>query len=261
MDELIQADELRGEVRQLLRFRVPLLMAVLVNFAFLVRVPAMQLWAEAAPPPEAATLVPAVASPTMHHQAPLLCPLGHAASQETETIPGESAVPAPSAAPPGVSPFAVANALGRAVQRLVAQGFAPSGQNNSAANSGRGAEPVAMPDATGMADPAAVPNTTMVVEPPAASHAGASPLPYQVDSPPTGLTIRNASENKETVRFLINGRVCELQPGEAHDFAAGTAWNVKFHRGESFGNAQQTLVPGIYRFVVTDQGWDLESHR
>jgi hypothetical protein len=61
------------------------------------------------------------------------------------------------------------------------------------------------------------------------------------------------------VSCLVNGRVCELWPGEAHEFTVGDTWDVQFHRGESLANERRLLSRGVYRFVVTDHGWDLEA--
>jgi hypothetical protein len=33
---------------------------------------------------------------------------------------------------------------------------------------------------------------------------------------------------------------------------------VEFHRGEAFEDAHRTLLSGVYRFVVTEHGWELE---
>ena len=96
---------------------------------------------------------------------------------------------------------------------------------------------------------------------PATDTTNAPPSVQPIDAAPTpqGLTLRNALENGGPVSFLVNGRVYELLPGEAHEFSTGESWDVQFHRGESLGNEQRLLSRGIYRFVVTDRGWDLEA--
>jgi hypothetical protein len=268
MDEFLQVGELRDEVRRLLRYRTPLILAVLVNCLFLTRVPITRMWAEFAPSLGTETTVLAVAEPTTRPQTLPRYPLVQAVSQEIDILPSGSAAPSPTAAPAArqsptptsLSPFAFTNSCGPAVQRLVTHWSAPSQQTDPPANGGQAVEPVSIPD------------TMAVAKPPAVSNTGTSPLAHRDESPPpfppivaesllTGLTIRNALENEEPVSFLVNGRVCELRPGEAHEFAADTSWTVQFHRGGSFGNAKQTLTPGDYRFVVTDQGWDLGANR
>ena len=71
--------------------------------------------------------------------------------------------------------------------------------------------------------------------------------------------MRNPSDSGGAVSFKVNGRVCELWPGEAHVFTLGDTWDIQYHRGGSFGNARRQLAQGVYRFVVTDHGWDLEA--
>jgi hypothetical protein len=73
-----------------------------------------------------------------------------------------------------------------------------------------------------------------------------------------GMAVRNPLENGETVRFLVDQRLCELQPGEAHWFAPQQQWHVQFHRGGEFGDVDRVVTEGVYQFSATDQGWGLE---
>ena len=75
-----------------------------------------------------------------------------------------------------------------------------------------------------------------------------------------GLLLANDRNSGGVVRFLVDGRVYELLPGEAHSFLLGDRWHVRFHRGETFGIEERTLEAGAYHFVVTDAGWALEKH-
>jgi len=71
-----------------------------------------------------------------------------------------------------------------------------------------------------------------------------------------GLMIHNPLTNTESIYFLANGRVFELQPGESHQFPPQPQ-RIQFHRGGSLGNADRTLDAGVYHFAITDNGWDL----
>ena len=78
---------------------------------------------------------------------------------------------------------------------------------------------------------------------------------------PDGVIIRNPLENNGPVRFLVNGRMCDLHPGEAHQFPYAPTWVVEFHRGASFGNARRTLTRGAYEFLASSTGWELIPQR
>ncbi len=77
-------------------------------------------------------------------------------------------------------------------------------------------------------------------------------------APATGLVLLNDREAGAAVRFVVNGRVHALGPGEKYESDSQEgAWLVQFHRGGSFGNAQYTLSAGTYVFRATERGWDL----
>jgi hypothetical protein len=105
------------------------------------------------------------------------------------------------------------------------------------------------------APPTAPPaDSTDVVEPPSAD------MPIEVAPPPPAApVIVNAAESPLTVRFLVNGELVELNPGERRELTGGDAWVVRFHRGGQFGAATEILYGGEYRFVVGSSGWSLEA--
>ena len=70
------------------------------------------------------------------------------------------------------------------------------------------------------------------------------------------LVICNPVENSDSIFFLANSRVVELQPGEAHQFPPQPQ-HIQFHRGGSLGNVERTVSSGRYSFTVTNEGWDL----
>ncbi len=81
----------------------------------------------------------------------------------------------------------------------------------------------------------------------------------QIDpaSQPIGLTLRNATENAETIRFLVDHRRHELLAGEAHLFPPADAWHIQYHPGGEFKNVERIMTPGSYHFIATDHGWDI----
>ncbi len=83
------------------------------------------------------------------------------------------------------------------------------------------------------------------------------PLPEPPLVPNTGLTLVNPQQNNGVIRFLIDRRLVELQPGEAHQFPPADSWVIQFHPGGDFDNVQRTLSRGTYEFHVTGHGWEL----
>ncbi|MEX2093871.1 MAG: hypothetical protein WD971_14390 [Pirellulales bacterium] len=68
----------------------------------------------------------------------------------------------------------------------------------------------------------------------------------------------NVAENQLTVRFLVNGELIELGPGERRTLSGADTWVVRFDRGGDFGAATEILYRGTFRFVVSAAGWGLE---
>jgi hypothetical protein len=105
---------------------------------------------------------------------------------------------------------------------------------------------------------AAVSSASSAAEPPA-GHTDNSPS--RVTASFQGLEVRNPIENGKPVRLLVNERLCELHPGEAHEYAPAEQWRIQFHRGGEFEDVDQVIMPGHYHFVVTPRGWDLTPAR
>lgn len=105
-----------------------------------------------------------------------------------------------------------------------------------------------------------------VKTPPVASESRAENMPERQDGwqdrkgkavHGNAIILQNPKENKGRIRFLANGRVQELQPGESRRFDESDQLQVNFHRGGEFGNANRTLSRGTYYFVVQEHGWAL----
>jgi hypothetical protein len=88
--------------------------------------------------------------------------------------------------------------------------------------------------------------------PPAVKEA---PLPVKV--PPAGLTLLNPAETGVTVLYLLDDTAQSLRPGERKEWPASGPRQVRFHRGEDYGNAEYLLESGVYAFRVTEHGWEL----
>lgn len=84
------------------------------------------------------------------------------------------------------------------------------------------------------------------------------PPPVVEPLPPAAPAIVNSSDASLTVRFLVNGELVALLPGERRELSGGDAWVVRFHRGGEYGAATEILYGGEHRFVVGSQGWQLE---
>lgn len=231
MNKYREVDELEVETRRLLRWRVPLLLAVVVNFALLIRVPYSRGWVEASSRHTNESTVSAAA-----------------VTVEPSCLPPGTHAPANPAEPDWIKLLTSLKAVSMAkmpdLRQELARWFSWQPSWNFAA------APSPASHSGDIEEPAAVPESPTSVEPP--------PLdPTPAAAAPTSLTLRNAPESGGAVVCLVNGRVCELRPGEAHQFPADQPWDVRFHRGDSFGNEHRNLGPGTYQFIVTDLGWEL----
>ena len=75
---------------------------------------------------------------------------------------------------------------------------------------------------------------------------------------PAYITLLNPEETRQTVGYTLDSDQYSLDPAQSkvHD---GGPRLIVFERGGAYGQAQYTLQPGTYRFIATDQGWDLRT--
>ncbi len=79
-----------------------------------------------------------------------------------------------------------------------------------------------------------------------------------------GVTIVMSKEFDAEVNYLIdNIQDAIIRAGEEQRLSSKGAFEIKFSRGESsegqdFGQAHYQLTEGVYRFAVTEKGWDLQ---
>ena len=85
---------------------------------------------------------------------------------------------------------------------------------------------------------------------PAADSPGAADRHAEPGFDAAGLAVHNPPGNNGTIRFLVNRRLCELLPGEAHQFPAAEEWVIQFHPGGEFENVERTITRGVYHFIV-----------
>jgi hypothetical protein len=71
------------------------------------------------------------------------------------------------------------------------------------------------------------------------------------------LVLINSANAGIEVWYLIDGKEYVLHSGESCELDGDGPWQVKFHRGGDFGDAERDLAPGFYEFTVSDRGWDL----
>jgi len=71
------------------------------------------------------------------------------------------------------------------------------------------------------------------------------------------IRIVNPEASPGVVRFAVNDQIGALPPGEFAEIPRGPKWVIEFDRGGQFGKARYVLRSGIYRFELTDNGWDL----
>ena len=140
MYEFIQAGELRAEAKRLLRYRFPLILAVLVNLVFLVRAPIAGMRAETAPPQNAETTTSEPTGPTAPARTPRSSARVNATNRNTQVAPSAAAVASvpnklappnisPSLRSAGVSPFSFTSTWGTTGQRLFARWSVPLRQS------------------------------------------------------------------------------------------------------------------------------------
>lgn len=71
------------------------------------------------------------------------------------------------------------------------------------------------------------------------------------------VVLTNPADNGGPVRFLLNGEAHSLAAGQTREFSAVFSPLIQFHRGGSYGNAEQLLDAGHYQFAVSSRGWEL----
>lgn len=85
-----------------------------------------------------------------------------------------------------------------------------------------------------------------------------APEPELPENPLGGtIGVFNPEETKTVMRFRIEGKIVQLEPGQVIELPAGRQYVIEFHRGGSFGNARYGMAEGLFWFKRTDRGWEL----
>lgn len=214
MNQTNTAIELKNATRRILRWRFPLIIALLANIGMVARTVTLPGGAEASQP--------AAATVAFGHRSPLVDVARHDQPPQPTlpTVPLATERPSTPSVPVNATTFNAADFVPDLT--LLAARWWPTIESTAEA----------------------------------AAQLAAAHLPLNGE-----LTVSNVQQNGLPVTFLVDGRVYTLHPGESHMFPAGTAWNLQFHRGGTFGTTQQALTPGAYQFVVDSTGWSLQPSR
>ncbi len=71
------------------------------------------------------------------------------------------------------------------------------------------------------------------------------------------IKIVNPATNTGRLNYTLNGMPYSIEPGQTQEFTEDRAWVIDFDRGRSLGMARYSLQTGVYRFAMTDRGWEL----
>ena len=71
------------------------------------------------------------------------------------------------------------------------------------------------------------------------------------------VTLFNPADSGGEVRYSLNGNVYSIKPGSVQTLQNDRLWVVEFGSGGPVGNVRYSLEPGIYKFKVTEAGWNL----
>ena len=88
-----------------------------------------------------------------------------------------------------------------------------------------------------------------------------APLPNALPvNYPGRILLLNPEQNGGEIHYLLAGDPFFMEAGMMQDMKMNSTL-IRFDRGPGFDEARYTLRPGTYKFVVTDQGWDLVKMR
>ena len=104
----------------------------------------------------------------------------------------------------------------------------------------------------------ALPRFETAEDRPAAGESTAGMAPDSAEEREGLIVLRNHRDSGGRVLFLVDRTRHTLEPGEEIELPSGTQIRVRFHRGASFGNADQSIsTAGVFEFVPTVDGWQL----
>ena len=75
--------------------------------------------------------------------------------------------------------------------------------------------------------------------------------------PPAAAPIEIASEADAVLKYSLNELPYEIKAGQVQRLQPDRPWVIEFDRGGDHGFATYALNSGRYKFVATEEGWDL----
>jgi hypothetical protein len=80
-----------------------------------------------------------------------------------------------------------------------------------------------------------------------------------IERPGAGRPIKIVSPESAGVpiRYSLNQYDYTIQPGESQTITNDREWVITFDKGGDFGTAKYTLAPGLYKFALTETGWQV----
>ena len=77
------------------------------------------------------------------------------------------------------------------------------------------------------------------------------------DPNPAGGLIEIGSEADSVLKYSLNEYPYEIKAGQVQHLQQDRPWVIEFDRGGDYGFATYPLNAGRYKFVATEEGWDL----
>lgn len=71
------------------------------------------------------------------------------------------------------------------------------------------------------------------------------------------LVVLNPAENEGNVKFLFGGQAVGLSAGQTAELKLGQSGTVRFDRGNGYGEAYYSILPGTYVFRAKNDHWEL----
>lgn len=71
------------------------------------------------------------------------------------------------------------------------------------------------------------------------------------------IVITSPAANDQPIDYQLNGQPYTIKPGQSQKFNHDRDWIVDFNRGDGKGAAKYSLKATVYKFKMTDNGWEL----
>lgn len=71
------------------------------------------------------------------------------------------------------------------------------------------------------------------------------------------IVITAPASNDKPIEYQLNGQPFTIKPGQSQKFKHDRDWVVEFNRGVGKGTSKYSLKATVYKFKMTDNGWEL----